>query len=131
MLPCCSEWPVILLVCLLAPGTVQTIVCQSLAKQGNSQSRASPGFRPNPPPVWFAEELRSSQGQGLVAALREVPAVFFQESFELDRPEVWGLLGDVESDEGRQEAMDKLGHYLVRQGSSVVAGGQGSVPAGH
>ena len=48
-----------------------------------------------------------------MAALREVPAVFFQESFELDRPEVWGLLGDAATDEGRQEALEKLGHYLV------------------
>ncbi len=48
-----------------------------------------------------------------MTALREVPAVFFQESFELDRPEVWSLLGDVHSDEGRQEALERLGHYLV------------------
>lgn len=93
------------------------------------------------PPL--AEEARASQGQGLVAALREVPAVFFQEGFELDRPEVWGLVGEVESDEGRQEALDKLGHYLVRwEGIAGSVGGcecawaaengplEGAVPAG-
>ena len=36
-----------------------------------------------------AEELVASQGQGLVAAMREVPSQFFQEGFSLDRAELW------------------------------------------
>jgi hypothetical protein len=36
-----------------------------------------------------ADELRASQGQGLVAAMRDVPAPFFQESFDVDQQQLW------------------------------------------
>jgi hypothetical protein len=51
--------------------------------------------------VWFAavlcavpcaDELRASQGQGLVAAM---PAPFFQESFDVDQQQLWEELVQV------------------------------------
>ena len=36
-----------------------------------------------------AEELKASQGQGLVAAMAEVPAPFFQEGFDIDQAALW------------------------------------------
>ena len=48
--------------------------------------------RPVPVP---AEELRASQGQGLVAAMRGVPAPFFQEAFEVDQRQLWEELVQV------------------------------------
>ncbi|GAB4818839.1 hypothetical protein N2152v2_005885 [Parachlorella kessleri] len=105
----------------LPPGTLPEVRIEDFArylrKVGDrfdnlEQERAATEEHVRRKVSFTSDELKSSQGQGLVAALREVPAVFFQESFELDRPEVWGLLGDVQSDEGRQEALEKLGHYL-------------------
>ena len=86
--------------------------------------------------------MAASQGQGLVLAMREVPAPFFQEGFSLDQPDLWevrrgwagrclaqgcGVSGlgshgapgppcpqicDVEDDEARQQTLERLSHYL-------------------
>ncbi len=41
------------------------------------------------PALCIAEELKASQGQGLVAAMAEVPAPFFQEGFDIDQAALW------------------------------------------
>lgn len=51
--------------------------------------------RLSPPGLACADELRASQGQGLVAAMREVPAEFFQEGFDLDQQRLWEELVQV------------------------------------
>lgn len=68
------------------------------------------------------EELAASQGQGLVAALAEVPQEFFQENIDADRSMLWSALGDVTSEEPRQEALDRLSHFLVGSRSSRERG---------
>lgn len=51
---------------------------------------------PIPPrPSTHAEELKACQGQGLVAAMQEVPAPFFQETFDLDQADLWETLVQV------------------------------------
>ncbi|PSC74274.1 vacuolar sorting-associated chloroplastic [Micractinium conductrix] len=58
------------------------------------------------------EELRASQGQGLVTAMREVPAAFFQEAFDLDQKQLWEEVVQVGSEDARQESLDRLSGYL-------------------
>jgi hypothetical protein len=59
-------------------------------------------------------ELESSRGQGLVQAMQEVPAIFFDEGFDLDSQELWNYLGDVHAEESRQVTLDTLSNFLVR-----------------
>ncbi|KAL4452640.1 hypothetical protein ABPG75_008302 [Micractinium tetrahymenae] len=58
------------------------------------------------------EEMRASQGQGLVAAMREVPAAFFQEGFDLDQRQLWEELLQVDSEQARQASLERLSGYL-------------------
>jgi vacuolar protein sorting-associated protein 54 len=73
-----------------------------------------------PPPLTHAaarvaaESMRASQGQGLAQAMDEVPALFFQDDFDLDRPELWDFLGDVHAEPVRQAALEQLSRHLVR-----------------
>ena len=57
--------------------------------------------------------MRASQGQGLAQAMDEVPALYFQDDFDLDRPELWELLGDVHAERVRQAALEQLSRHLV------------------
>lgn len=63
-----------------------------------------------------------SQGQGLVTAMREVPAVFFQEKFELGDSELWATAFD---EGGRQEALERLSHNLVSGHRASIVPGHG------
>ncbi len=42
-----------------------------------------------------ADKLHVSQGQGLVEAMQQVPAPFFQEVFDLDQRQLWEGLVEV------------------------------------
>lgn len=58
-----------------------------------------------------AEELKASQGQGLVAAMAEVPAPFFQEGFDIDQAALWEEVVQVGwgcSRQGVPEAVEAL-----------------------
>lgn len=79
-----------------------------------------------------AEELKASQGQGLVAAMAEVPAPFFQEGFDIDQAALWEQVVQVgwgcSGPQRCQEPQKRCGRWLNErrpgdavQGAPLVA----------
>ncbi|KAL4854749.1 Histidinol-phosphate aminotransferase 2 [Chlorella vulgaris] len=104
----------------LPPGTLPEVTLQDFSRylrsigdrlqsyeqdrQASSQQRKPQALNP--------DELRASQGQGLVAAMRDVPAPFFQESFDVDQQQLWEEVVQVDSEGVRQQSLERLSGYL-------------------
>ena len=52
------------------------------------------------------------QGEGLLAAMQQVPAVFFHEDFSLERPETYEQVNPDDTDDGRLEKVEELSSYM-------------------
>lgn len=61
----------------------------------------------------LAEELEGFRGQGLVAALKEVPAHFFSDAFDFDSKDLWTEMPSVDDTAAQVKYIEKLGQYLV------------------
>ena len=61
----------------------------------------------------LAEELEGFRGQGLVAALKEVPPHFFSDAFDFDSKELWTEMPSVDDKAAQVKYIEKLGQYLV------------------
>jgi hypothetical protein len=59
------------------------------------------------------EDMQAKQGQGLLQAMTEVPALFFQTAFDLDNPELWDSILDGKSEPMEKRGLEKLSQYLV------------------
>lgn len=68
------------------------------------------------------EELEACQGQGLVAALKEVPAFFFSDSFDFDSADLWKDMPSVDDKVAQSKYIEKLAQYLVSDGVADVSG---------
>ncbi len=60
------------------------------------------------------------QGEGLVQAMRQVPAMFFTKDYSLGRPEIWHQVCPRDTDEDRTAALEELLQLLVSGVVEVV-----------
>uniref|UniRef100_A0A061SA82 Vacuolar protein sorting-associated protein 54 n=1 Tax=Tetraselmis sp. GSL018 TaxID=582737 RepID=A0A061SA82_9CHLO len=54
----------------------------------------------------------AKQGEGLLCAMQEVPPIFFQEDFRLDRPETYSTVNPEDTEEGRSAKVEELSSYM-------------------